>query len=233
MNVPVYPPDLQMNLKRLKDEIFADLNCLQIGKITKFDKTTQSAEIEIQCKRRISETQIIDYPPLVDCPVFFLQGGGAYLEMPVQINDYCLVLFSDRDIDIWFSSGNKREPNTRRKHNISDGIALVGLNPSSSVLTLDNDKVQINAGNYPIVFKTTSGKIEIAINGNITLNNGTEAFVLGTSFMQQLNIFLTIMSTMTPGTTAQNAACLNQIKSGAIALMAQLSNLISTQIKGM
>jgi len=224
-------PDIEILFEEKMSEIFATLNCMQVGKINSFDKSTQSATVEIQMRACKNEDEIINYPLLVDVPVIYNQGGGAFLEFPIKKGDLCLVFFCDRDTEDWWVTGNVAEPKSLRKHNLSDGFALVGVNSKASVLSLDNDKVRINAGTYPIVFETTAGKLEIAVSGNITFNDGTQAVILGTDFMTQLNIYLQIQATMTPGSTAQNAACLSAIKAGAIALQAQLNSLLSTKIK--
>ena len=140
---PLIPPTLEDNLIELKQEILATFNCVQIGQLQSYDATNQTAEVAIQVKRRINQTTIADYPVLVDCPVFVLQGGGAYIDMPVQSGDYCLVLFNDRNIDTWWDSGNVAEPLTRRKHALSDGLVLVGINPRTAVRDLDGSLVRI------------------------------------------------------------------------------------------
>ena len=132
----INPPDLDDVLIGLKNEIFADLNCVQIGRIQKVN-SNQTVEILLQMKRRIPDNKIADYPLLVDCPYFVLQGGGAYIDMPIKKGDICLVLFNDRNIDTWWSTENVAEPPDRRKHNLSDGFALIGIN--SDVNPLDND----------------------------------------------------------------------------------------------
>lgn len=132
----INPPDLDDILLELKNEIFANLNCIQIGKIQKVNNN-QTVEIQIQVKRRFNGNEIVDYPLLVDCPYFVLSGGGAYIDMPIKKGDPCLILFNDRNIDNWWSTENVKEPADRRKHNLSDGIALVGI--SSNVNFLDND----------------------------------------------------------------------------------------------
>jgi hypothetical protein len=81
---------------------------------------TQSAELQVT-------PTIVNYPVLVNCPVFFATGGGFVVTMPVAVGDPCLLLFNDRDIDTWFSTGAIAPPNTSRAHDLSDGFALVGF----------------------------------------------------------------------------------------------------------
>ena len=138
----IVPPDLDDVLLEMKNETFATLNCIQIGKIQKVNDN-QTVEIMIQVKRRIPDNKIADYPLLVDCPYIVLQGGGAYLDMPIVAGDYCLVLFNDRNIDQWWSTANVKEPQDRRKHSLSDGIALIGLNPITKVLDRDGTFVRL------------------------------------------------------------------------------------------
>jgi hypothetical protein len=147
----------------LKADIFSTLNCIKIGKISKFDKATQSAEIELTIKAQV-EDQVIPYPVLVDCPVVFLQGGGAFIEFPIKAGDYCLVFFNDRDIDDWWTSENVTVPRSARKHSLSDGIALVGLNAKNSPLDLSGGAVVLDAGDYPVTITSTDS---VTINGNL------------------------------------------------------------------
>jgi len=138
----VIPPDLDDVLAELKNSIFANMNCIQIGKIEKVN-SDQTVEINIQVKRRVQGDKIKDYPLLVDCPYVVISGGGAYLDMPIKKGDYCIVLFSDRNIDTWWDSANVKEPATRRKHNLSDGIALVGINPKTAFFKSDGGIVRL------------------------------------------------------------------------------------------
>jgi hypothetical protein len=182
----INPPDLDDVLEELKFEIFANFNCIQIGRIEKYDKSTQIAEIQIQVKRRVG-SRTINYPLLVDCPVVILQGGESYIEFPIKKDDYCLIFFNDRDIDNWFSTGNVKEPNTTRKHDLSDGIALVGINPETSPLGLDGSKVVLNCEN-----------VDFEINANnVKILAGTESFVKGDTTKTNFDTLLNLIKTHT------------------------------------
>lgn len=139
----IVPPDLESVLEQIENEVFATLNCIQVGRIEEFDATRQVANVSLQVQRRVNKTQVADYPLLLDCPVVVLQGGGAYIDFPITAGDYCLVLFNDRNIDDWWNTGNVVVPRNRRKHSLSDGIALVGINPRISVRAIDGTSVRI------------------------------------------------------------------------------------------
>ena len=137
------PPELKILFDQHKAEIFATLNCVQIGKIEKVTASEQTVEISLQIRRLAEDGTSEAYPVLVDCPYFVLQGGGAYIDMPIAAGDYCLVLFNDRDIDNWWSTANVADPASTRKHSFSDAIAIVGLNPKTAPLAMDGTKTRI------------------------------------------------------------------------------------------
>jgi hypothetical protein len=137
------PPNIKIILDEVKADIFATFNCVQVGKISKVTSSEQTVEIELQIKRLAADGTSTKYPVLVDCPYFILQGGGAYIDMPIKAGDYCLVLFNDRNIDNWWSTANVADPATARKHSLSDALAVVGLNPKTSPLDMDGTWVRI------------------------------------------------------------------------------------------
>lgn len=139
----ITPPNLKILLNEAKAEIFATLNCIQVGRIEKVTPGAQTVEIQLQIRRLAADGTSTLYPLLVDCPYFVLQGGGAYIDMPISVGDYCIVLFNDRCIDNWWSTANVADPASSRKHNLSDALAIVGLNPKTAALDMDGDFVRI------------------------------------------------------------------------------------------
>ena len=204
----VVPPDLDDVLAELKTSIFANLNCIQIGKIESINLEEQTAEIQIQTKRKKSDGTTIDYPLLVDCPIIVMQGGGAFLEFPVKTGDFCLIMFNDRNIDNWWSTANVTEPATKRKHSLSDGFALVGINPKNSVLDLSGEKVVLNATGYPLEFKTDQDTIFNEGTDNAVRYSSLETAYnqLKTDLDSLVTKYNTDMATIAAGATAAIAA---------------------------
>lgn len=202
----VIDPELSDVLALQKTDVFASLNCVKVGRITKFDGTEKTAQIQILFKRQYPDGTAASYPVLLDCPVFTLQGGGAYVQMPIAVGDHCMVLFSDRSLDDWFQNGSEAIPSNPRMHDISDGIAIVGLNPlSNSGPVTPTDKVLISyqgtslalaAGG--VTFNGTGGaEIDLAA-GIVTIKNMT------TTLLTLINGFITVLEAGTvqgPGVT--------------------------------
>ena len=125
-------PELDDALATLKRDVLKNINCVKIGTIQKFDSTKKTVEVQIVFKRVLPDETTRSMPILVDCPVFTLQGGGGALTFPIEAGDECVVLFADRNIDAWFANGGQAAPFDGRLHDLSDGIALVGLNYEGS-----------------------------------------------------------------------------------------------------
>jgi hypothetical protein len=130
----VITPGLTDVLMNLKQDIFATMNCVKIGQIQSFDVNKKTAQIQLLFKRALPNGSITSSPLLVDCPVLTPQGGGGALQFPIAAGDQCLVLFSDRRIDEWLANGAAALPGDGRMHDLSDGIAIVGLNALNSNL---------------------------------------------------------------------------------------------------
>jgi len=166
----VVPPDLRSTLTSLKTEIFYDLNCHEIGEIVSFDPATQTASIQLAVDIQDSQA-VYRYPLLTNCPVFVLSGGGGCITMPVTAGDSCLVLFNDRDIDNWYTTGNEAVPNSTRMHDLSDGLALVGFrNLSNKIFGYDSTEVQIRNNTGKIAITADEGKIKMSNDVGSLLN---------------------------------------------------------------
>lgn len=152
-------------LDRTKNDVFYNLNCVQVGSIVSYDPEKNTASLQIGMKRQLPNNEIIDYPVLQDCPVFFLTGGQAYISMPIEPGDSCLILFNDRDIDTWWATGANNIPNTPRSHSLSDAICLVGIRNQSDNITLKTNAIEINGGNKKVLINSESA--------NISINSGT------------------------------------------------------------
>ncbi len=161
-NKAIVMPGLTDTLVAFKEDVFKNMNCVKIGQIQSFDGTKKTARIQIVFRRVLPNDSIANYPVLVDCPVFTLQGGGGAIQMPIQSGDQCIVLFSDRNIDAWFKNGGMAAPLNARAHDIADGIALVGINALTSSLS------NYEAGKLKILFN--GADIEMA-SGIITIKN--------------------------------------------------------------
>lgn len=103
------------------------------GIIIEFDPAARTATVQPAIQRVFvahdGEQKPMNLPPCVDVPVYFPSGGGFELTFPVAKGDHCLLIFSERCIDNWFSSGSVEPPDDYRQHDLSDAFAFVGFSP--------------------------------------------------------------------------------------------------------
>jgi hypothetical protein len=157
---PIVTPGLRALFDTERGSAAVNINKIQIGTIQSWTPGSQSATVQLVNQRVVFNTpqpgsqtpadpKIIPYPLLVDVPVFVLSGGTAFLGMPIAPGDPCIVLFNDRDLDPWWTTGNTgAAPNTARVHSLADGMALVGVRPSTNPIAgLPSDGQHIAMGN--------------------------------------------------------------------------------------
>jgi hypothetical protein len=143
-----------------------NLFCALPGEIDSYDAENTTATIVIQMKRVNDLTgEVRAYAGLVDVPVLQLSGGDAGINMPIAVGDPCLVVFADRDIDNWFSTGSAQAPNSNRAHSLADGFAIVGFRPLTHLADRPD---YLAAGIY-------RDKTQISIKGNkVAVKNSTK-----------------------------------------------------------
>ena len=181
----VLEPDLRDVLVGLKREIKLEINCISLGTIKTFYPSTQTVDVIINYKKLYkavthvenfqgqSQDKIVEYPMLFNCPVVIMKGGSGHLTFPITAGDTCLVLFGDRDIDTWFETGDTTQiPNSDRVHDLSDGIALVGIfSKANNLSSYKTDGVQLVYGSCVIELDTL---IKIAV-GAQTLKDALDS----------------------------------------------------------
>lgn len=136
--------DVDLHEKRLRDEQMSnepqDVQNAQIeerlkqvhtsmpGIIVSFDPGTQVAEVQPSIKRMFTKKGPVDLPLCVDVLCAFPGGKRFYLTYPVEPGDECILIFSERCIDLWYLEGDTQEPDDYRMHDMSDAMAIVGIN---------------------------------------------------------------------------------------------------------
>jgi len=136
------------------------------GIIVSFDPDKQTAVVQPAIKRIFTEKGAVNLPVCVDVPVAFPGGGDFFLTFPVKAGDECILGFSERAIDNWYASGGSQAPAEYRLHDLSDGIAQVGLNSQPKKLT----SLQMTGAELRTRSRSTYIRLEdgtIYIKGNI------------------------------------------------------------------
>ncbi|CUJ98359.1 MULTISPECIES: Gp138 family membrane-puncturing spike protein [Achromobacter] len=106
----------------------------------------------------------VEYPLLVDVPVYFPRGGGCTLTFPIAAGDECIVVFSARAIDAWWQSGQAQAPTEPRMHDMADGFALVGpFSQAKMISNVSTAATQLRSNDGSTFFELNPGTQKISI----------------------------------------------------------------------
>lgn len=106
-------------------------------------------------------------PVISGVPLMQYGSGGVRISIPVSVGDFVLVLFASADIDAWLAlGGTSQPPGTDRRHDLSDAVALPGIQPFASA---QNASPQIKF--------TTAGKIELGGAQPLALKSDVAAII--------------------------------------------------------
>lgn len=135
---------------------------------------TVSVQPTIREKIEINGTyQWVELPLLINVPFFVYSGGGYCITLPVSLGDECLVIFADSCIDAWWQSGGVQNQVERRRHDLSDGMAIIGFRSQvRTVPRYSDNSVQVRTEDGGTFIDLKPGQVTInanvQINGNVT-----------------------------------------------------------------
>lgn len=157
-------PDIELIdvLERVQLKVKQDMNCIKVGKIKDFDSSSQTASVELIISKVIDISSdgtksVRKLPLLVEVPVFVLGGLDSYLQVPVVADSPCIVVFNDDDLDNWLVN-DQTTPDTTRKHDLSDAIAIIGIKNSTQERTdFDGEGFKLHLDSDNFLALTTDG----------------------------------------------------------------------------
>lgn len=147
------------------------------GIVLSFNAEEQTVSVQPAIReKRVSaegEETWIDIPQLVDVPVVFPRAGGYVLTFPVKPGDECLVIFGDSCMDAWWQSGGVQNQIDCRRHDLSDGYAILG--PWSQPRTIPNystSSAQLRTESGSSYIELSGDTINIVAPGAINIKGG-------------------------------------------------------------
>lgn len=151
-------PDFLNTIEGTKNNVSANLYTHNIGRIIQFYPATQTADVELM---QVKEYNGQLYPSTIlsKIPVIVYGSANAQITLPDLTNTICLILTFDRNVSAFMKTGESYQPDTSRKHNITDSIALTTFfslnNPIQSydtdAITLRYKKVISDVVYYSII----------------------------------------------------------------------------------
>lgn len=99
-------------------------------------------------------------------PVLFPQGNGVGIRWEPQPGDKCFCIVNERSIDRWIDSGACEDPQTTRRHDITDAVCFPfsteANSPQTDGVTIDKDGlVTVGSGVTDFVAQATKSLTEL------------------------------------------------------------------------
>jgi hypothetical protein len=100
--------------------------------------------------------------PIQDVPIIMMRVPGWAITLPITVGTECLLIFGDNCIDGWWDNGGVNAQFDRRRHNLSDAMALFG--PWSQPNKLSNystSSMQIRSDDQSVIIDLAVGQIAV------------------------------------------------------------------------
>lgn len=128
--------------------------------------------------------------------------AGLLLSVPVNVGDDVLLLFADRSIDNWQSTGKMAAPaedTIPRTHDLTDAIAIPGIFnnvTAKQVVGYDNQAIELRDTSNKVSIKVTKNAAIIRYEGNtVTIDSGSINSVCGGSTVSMTDSSVSIAAT--------------------------------------
>lgn len=149
------------------------------ARVSSFDVDTQTIIAEPMIAIEDNDGNPIEISPVADVPILQLGGGDFVITFNPVAGDPCLLLVSDRCIDDWHETNEKRIPADFRQNEISDSLAIVGFRtkpqaiknilPGVTIRTIDGTDY-VNLNNGTLTLKTATKVLIDTPNAEFTGN---------------------------------------------------------------
>jgi hypothetical protein len=144
------------------------------ARVESYDDAEGSVSVKPTVKVPIADEEAelgysyIDPPVISRVPVAWPQGGGSYIKWKLEAGDYVLLVFADTSIDDWLVSGGiESQPESDRRFDISDAIAIPGMSPYVSSLPTIADGLELE---HPTEIRLGAGATNFVALANLVLS---------------------------------------------------------------
>lgn len=164
-------------LRNMGDNWQSNLRVACPGIIQSFNAIEQTVTVQVALREEVKDSSYnkswINIPLLLDVPLVLPRAGGYCITMPVKQGDECLVIFADMCIDAWWQNGGIQNQVEKRRHDLSDGFAILGVWSQPKVLknySIDSCQLRNKDGSAYVELKNN----EININASSVKINGVD-----------------------------------------------------------
>lgn len=161
-------PTLGEVIRRALDAHDARLRVGLPGRIERYDAATKRADVKPLIMGAYVDSDgdrhAESLPVLTDVPVLFPGGGGFFVTFPVAVGNVCELRFADASLDHWKAKGGEVDPLEDRPHDLSNAIAIVGLEAPANATPAH--------ATHAVLGKSDGARVELTPGGEVLLHAG-------------------------------------------------------------
>lgn len=159
------------------------------GHVLAFDPVTQHAQIQIGVVRKDVNGVEFTPSPLIEVPVYFAGSADFHIECEINEGAEGVIIFSQRCIDGWKTTGGVGSNPILRFHDIADAVFIPGIRSQPNVITdFENDGIRIrNKSGTRYIWLKNDGSIT-TVNENSSLTQSPDGSLNYTNNGGSLNI---------------------------------------------
>jgi len=165
--------------------------------IVSYDETTQKATVQpvVRAKRIDLDGEVEHYklPPITNVPVYWPQGGGLSLTLPVDEGDWVWLSFGERSLDEWLATAEQdNEARAVRRFNLADAVAWAGVRPFADPLqNVPTDRARLGS---------SACRIDVTKTDKVFLGTGTMVSGYAAEVLALLDSLIAALQTATVAT---------------------------------
>lgn len=162
-------PTMAEVIKQARKAGAVDMRVALPAEVVKYDHQKQRVDVKPLLKKKYNDGSVVEMPVIYSVPVAHPRAGKAFVHMPIKKGHNVLLVFVDRSIDKWLSTGGNVDPEDVRAHHISDAVAYPGLYPFSDPAAVPNGD--------DIVISNETTHVHVKKNNHYQVKNSNEELV--------------------------------------------------------
>jgi hypothetical protein len=152
---------LTQAIENVMQVFLAGIHTCLPGQIESYDFRTSKVSVKPLIKKKFLDGTILEIPIIENVPVVFPRTSRSGTTFPLKKGDKCLIVFSQRAMERYLSSGEDSEPGDKRKFDLTDAIAIPGLfSFVEGSIASNNDDMEISHEGQKVTIKK-NGDIQI------------------------------------------------------------------------
>lgn len=159
-------------MRRNNDALSANIRVAVPAKVVSFNASEQTIVAQPLIREKIinrfnGDVNWLTIPVIPDVPVCFPQAGNFVLTMPIAAGDEVLLVFNDSCIDSWWANGGLQNWNDKRRHDLSDAVAVIGLNSlPNKISSIASNATELRSKSGTTKVRVESSQVSMTAGGN-------------------------------------------------------------------